>query len=378
MMNQVFDNIKRLGGSCYFTGQCVRDKLLSRQTSDIFDVIVLRMPKDVILTSLIGIGCKPVLDGNIIRVEYEKSKYNFIILDEDEFQNRTNNFTIDLILVDCFTGKVQDPFKGVDDLKNKILRLTNSKALLEQPELMLDACILTARLGFKLSVDTWFSIYDNARLIKMLSMDKLRSKLIELLSLDKPSDAFKLLQSTGILVHILPEVSACENVIQSRREGVKNVFEHIMYALDASENDINIRLAVLFHDIGKADTMECAPDGTIHFFRHEIVGADMAKRRMKELNFSQKIVSKISHLILHHMFDPDPKLTEKGIRRLIRKVGEDNIHDLIKLKEADRQGAPEKISMKKIKLLKSKIAKELSKKNGTVRNSNATTGSIVL
>jgi tRNA nucleotidyltransferase (CCA-adding enzyme) len=177
--------------------------------------------------------------------------------------------------------------------------------------------------------------------------------------LDKPSTAVKLLQETRVLEAIFPELAACENVIQNKRAGVKNVFEHVMYTLDAAEKDLTIRLTMLFHDVAKPQTLELGEDGKIHFFRHEVVGARLAKQYLKYWAFDKDLVQKVSQLVLHHMFDADPRLTDKSVKRLIKKVGKDLIYDLLKVRIADRLGTPNTISMKKIKVLKKKIDKEI-------------------
>ena len=232
---------------------------------------------------------------------------------------------------------------------------------------MIEACRLAGELGFTLNVETWFNLYDNAQIIKHISPDMIRQEIEKILLLSAPSEAFKQLQEARILEYILPELAACETVIQSKRAGVKNVFEHIMYALDACEPSIDLRLTVLFHDIAKPQTLQCGLDGTIHFFKHEIVGADIAKTYLKYWGFPKELVHKVPHLILHHMFDADPRMIEKSVRRLIRKVGKEYIYDLLKVRRADRAGTSEKISMRKIKLLEQKIEKEL-RNAGTIHN----------
>jgi hypothetical protein len=89
-------------------------------------------------------------------------------------------------------------------------------------------------------------------------------------------------------------------------------------------------------------------------------GSKLAKQYMKHWGFTREQINKVSRLVLHHMFDADPKITDRSIRRLIKKVGKDIIYDLLKVREADRSGAPEKISMKKIKNLRKKIDKEIN------------------
>lgn len=242
------------------------------------------------------------------------------------------------------------------------IKIINPRIILERPVVMLQACRLAAEHNAVINVETWMAIYQHSKLIKYVTPDQIREEVTKSLSTEKPSIAFSYMEDLLLMDYFFPELAECKRTIQSRRTGVRNVFEHTMYAIDAATMDLSIRLAVLLHDSGKPETMECTPDGVIHFFRHEIIGSEIAKKRLTWLGYDSVIVNKVAHLIFHHMFDPDPKLSPKGVRKLIRRVGIENIYDLLLVREADRQGSPTKISMRKITLLRSKIDEEI--KNG--------------
>jgi tRNA nucleotidyltransferase/poly(A) polymerase len=269
------------------------------------------------------------------------------------------DFTIHSIYHDTLTGAVFDPFHGALDLKNKIIRAPR-RVFLGSPIKMVEACRLVGELGFTLNVETWFELYNNAQVVKHVNPDILRKELSTILMLPAPSVVFKQLQEARLLEYIIPELARCPAIIQSKRSGVKDVFEHIMYALDACERRLDLRLVILFHDIAKPQTLHCDPNGTIHFFKHEIYGSKIAKEYLKYWNFPKEIVHKVSHLILHHMFDADPGMVDKTVKRLIRKVGREHIFDLLKVREADRGGTSVKPSMRKIKNLRKKIERLLS------------------
>ena len=343
-MNTIIDTIVSLGGTCFYTGVPLRNKLLGHPDNT-FEILVYGISQEE-LTDIVEKN--PIIQGI--------GTFKCILGIQD--LNTEIDFTINSIYENCITHKIYDPHNGLIDLKAGIIRISR-KTLQQKPIKLIEGCRLTAELGFKLSLDTWFEFFDQARLAKFINGSEIKKELINILMLPMPSIAFKLLQETRILEAILPELASCENVIQSRRSGVKNVFEHIMYTLDAADNDLSIRLVMLFHDIAKPMTLELGEDGKIHFFHHELLGSRIAKQYLKFWDFDKDTIQKVSHLILYHMFDADPRLTDKSVRRLIKKVGKDLIYDLLKVRIADRLGTPNKISMKKIKVLKKKIDKEL-------------------
>jgi HD superfamily phosphodiesterase len=112
--------------------------------------------------------------------------------------------------------------------------------------------------------------------------------------------------------------------------------------------------------MAKPAALEITTEGKMHFFKHEQLGAKLANDYMTKYGLSKSLIDKVKLLIENHMFDADPKLTPKGVRRLIKRVGVEHIFDLIKVREADRQGSPVPPSNSKIELLKSKIEKELA------------------
>ena len=342
------------GGSSYHTGISLRNKLLNI-TNKLEELLVYGISKEK-------------LEEILTRLEIPFSKNSKTSWITDEFQIELisdtyrlyyqSDFTINCINVNALTADVIDPYSGLNDLRKHIVRI-DKEVLINNPNKLIEACRLTSELDFSLDTETWFNIYDNSRLIKLVEMSKIKEELEIIFKQDAPSTAIKYMQETRLLEYILPELAGCENIMQSKRDGVKNVFEHTMYSIDAVKKDIDLRLTMLFHDIAKPQTMECSEDGIIHFFKHEVIGAKIAKKYLKVWGFSKETVQKVTHLISHHMFDADPKLTDRGVRRLVRKVGEDYIYDLLKVREADRRGTPKTISMKKIKLLKKRVDKAI-------------------
>ena len=337
--------IHGLGGTCYYTGVSLRNQLLNSGDAEASEILVHGVSQEE-------------LQHIIEQGEFTVGKNSIKLIDGIKDLNELKDLTINSIFQNPITGAIYDPHNGMLDLHNKSIRISRG-AIQNNPIKMVEACRTSSELGFTVHVETWFELYDQARLIKFVPNDQLRDEMIKILMSAKPSIVFKLLQETRILESLLPELAACENIIQSKRLGVKNVFEHVMYTLDAADLDISIRLTMLFHDIAKPQTLEIGEDGKIHFFRHEVLGSHIAKQYMRTWGFSKDEIHKVSSLVLYHMFDADPRLTDKAVRRLIKKVGKELIYDLLKVRIADRLGTPNHISMKKIKVLKKKIDKEI-------------------
>lgn len=355
-LKPVWTTVKNDGGSCYYYGTSLRDYLLKRPVKRF----------DIVTTHPIGAVAQVLKDWgfvvsatNIQTLKFSHLGVDYVIAHRDPkdiFDVR--DFSIDTIYSDCLTGVVHDPNQGVADIKNKLISISKD-VLLDSPARLLRAAYLCGLLDFSLSVETWFSMYEIAIGIKHVSPILLGMVMADILELPKPSVALKILQSTRVLEFMLPELAACETIVQNKRAGVHNVFEHTMYALDAAHPDPAIKMAVLFHDIAKPQTIEYGDDGKIHFFRHDVVGAKIARNYLKSWGYEKDFITKVSTLITHHMFDAAPNITDKAVRRLIKKVGKEHIYDLLLVREADRSGSPEKISMKKIKSLRKKIDKEI-------------------
>ena len=355
-MNDLITTIVSLGGTCFYTGVPLRNKLLGRVELD-SDILLYGMTAEELQIVLEKSGYEYVPKTLVVKTP-DGGQHSFRVITGIHEMHNPMDFSIHSIFMNCQTQQLYDPQRGIDDLRGKIVRIERA-AIQSSPIKLLEACRLTAELEFALNLGTWYELYDQARLAKHINVTELTPELINILILPKPSIALKLMQETRILEFVLPELAACENILQNKRSGVHNVFEHTMYAIDAADRDLPIRLVTLFHDIAKPQTLEIADDGRIHFFKHEILGSKIAKQYMRYWGFDKDLVQKVSHLVLHHMFDADPRLTDKSVRRLIRKVGKDLIYDLLKVRIADRLGTPNRISMKKIKLLKKKIDKEI-------------------
>lgn len=243
------------------------------------------------------------------------------------------DFTINAMAVALDNEELVDPLGGMSDLKNHFIRMTSPQSFSEDPLRMLRAVQFAARFEFEIEKTTFDAIGANAKLITTVSEERISDELTKLLVLaKKPSIGFYLMQKTGLLKHILPQLEACVGVEQPGPYHAYDVFVHTLYCIDAAPMNLRIRLAALFHDINKPQARVLNETGAT-FYGHEIMAAKTTKRVMERLRFSKELTREVMTLVERHMFTTD--VGPKGMRRLINKVGKELIFDLLELRRAD-------------------------------------------
>jgi tRNA nucleotidyltransferase (CCA-adding enzyme) len=177
-------------------------------------------------------------------------------------------------------------------------------------------------------------------LIQMISNERIHDELVKIFETEKAAHGIDLLRQTNLLKFILPELDRGVGVSQNKHH-IYDIYEHSMRSLDEAAKkkfNLEVKVAALFHDIGKPEAKQGeGPDST--FYNHDYIGAKFTAKILQRLKFSNKFIDKVVSLVKSHMFISDPeKLTDAGARRLIKRVGMENITDLINLRVADRLG----------------------------------------
>jgi putative nucleotidyltransferase with HDIG domain len=258
---------------------------------------------------------------------------------EDDLARR--DFTINALAMDG-KNKIIDFFEGQKDLKKKIIKTVGdaNKRFEEDALRMLRAVRFACTLNFTIEEKTFKAIQKNADWIQMISNERIKDELIKIFETAKAAHGIDLLRQTNLLKFILPELDKGVGVSQNKHH-IYDIYEHSLRALDEAAKhkfNLEVKIASLFHDIGKPETKQGeGPDST--FYNHDYVGAKFTDKILKRLKFSNKLIDKVVLLVKNHMFVSDPeRLTDAGARRLLKRVGKENIVDLINLRVADRLG----------------------------------------
>lgn len=250
---------------------------------------------------------------------------------EDDLHRR--DFTINAIAKEVSTGEYVDPLNGREDLKAGVIRFTSPESFSDDPLRMLRAVQFAARFEFEIEPTTMTAICSNARMIETVSAERIQEELNKLLERSRrPSVGFKLMHETGLLRHIIPELEQCVRVIQPGPYHKYPVFEHSIYTADATPPRLPLRMAALLHDITKPQAKR-EVEGGATFYGHETSGARVARRVLRRLRYGNKFIEQVGVLVERHMFSSE--VSDKGLRRLIRRVGQDLIFDLLDLRRAD-------------------------------------------
>jgi len=243
------------------------------------------------------------------------------------------DFSINAMARDLTDGALVDPFQGQRDLHDRVIRMVAAESFAEDPLRMLRAVQFAARFEFTIEPLTLASLSANASLIATVSPERIAEELNKMLTrAARPSIGLRLMQETGLLPHILPELGPTVGCEQPGGYHAYDVFEHTLRIIDACPPRLHLRLAALFHDITKPRHKRPTEDGAT-FYGHEVSGAETAKHVLKRLRYSTDIIRDVTVLVERHMFTTD--VGPKGLRRFIRRVGQRLIPDLLDLRRAD-------------------------------------------
>ncbi len=232
-------------------------------------------------------------------------------------------------------GSLVDPFGGAADIAARRIDIIAPAAFLEDPLRMLRAAQFAARFDFSVSEATRQAMRKAASLAATVSGERVMDELRKLLVLsESPSVGLRVLEETGVLAVLFPEVFEGRGVEQNEWHAF-DVLDHNYATLDASPaGDLVLRLAALLHDVGKPRTK----DGP-HFYRHEQIGGDLARSLLQRARFSGEVIDEVEALVRNHMYVADPGLSEPALRRFIRRVGADRLERQFALRHADIVGS---------------------------------------
>lgn len=245
------------------------------------------------------------------------------------------DFRMNMIARALPDGKLVDPYHGERDIRARRIDILAPAAFEEDPLRILRAVQFAARFGYNISSQALEAMAACAPLIRTVSPERVGEELTKLLvRAPKPSVGFEIMRQTGVLAEIWPEF--LEGVGMEQNEWhAYDVYRHNIETVDASPpGDLVLRLAALFHDVGKPRVK----DGP-HFYRHEHVGEELVREMLGRVRFSGAVTDAVAHLVKQHMYTADPELSDAGIRRFIRRIGPDQLERQFALRAADIAGS---------------------------------------
>jgi tRNA nucleotidyltransferase (CCA-adding enzyme) len=391
----VTQTLENAGFEAFLVGGCVRDLILGREPKD-WDITTNAIPEEIVPLfdhtvyenkfGTVGVvfdnkeqkdmenvsretfGDKVTYEtdeedtvNNIVEVTpyRTETKYSdfrhpdevkFSIDIKDDLMRR--DFTINAMAYSISHETLIDLYNGQNDLKDMSIKTVGEPKdrFTEDALRMLRAVRFAVQLGFHISHETMEAIIGNADLVKNVSFERIRDEFEKIILSDQPAVGIEMLQRFGLLKYFIPEFEegiGCEQL----GEHVFDVYQHLLHALQQAADkkwSLEIRLAALFHDIGKPktrryDATKAGGKGKYTFYGHEVVGARMTAKIMERMKFPKKISDLVVTLVRQHMFFSDTEaITLSAVRRVVAKVGKENIWILMNVRECDRVGMKKK------------------------------------
>ncbi|HEY4502520.1 MAG TPA: CCA tRNA nucleotidyltransferase [Candidatus Paceibacterota bacterium] len=363
-VSRVTKSLESAGFEAFLVGGCVRDLLLNKKPKD-WDITTNARPEQIEELfedtfyennyGTVGVVNKDTEDQTLKIVEVTPYRIEGMYSDsrrpdsvlfsnnlEDDLKRR--DFTINAIAYHAVKGDLVDPYGGQDDIDSCVIRAVGNpvERFKEDALRILRAIRLSAELNFAIEPSTTEAIVKYVAQLSHISKERIRDEFIRILLSNEPMTALGVAHKLGILQYVIPDIERGIGVDQNQAHSY-DVFEHNLRTLQHAADkkwSLDLRLAGLFHDVSKPETRRWSDekkDWTFH--GHEVVGARIANKILKDLKFPKETVEKVTKLVRWHMFFSDPdQITLSAVRRTIRNVGRENIEDLLDLRICDRIG----------------------------------------
>lgn len=349
-ISEAIEKLERAGYEAYAVGGCVRDAILGKIPND-WDITTSAKPDETAAVfadyRTIETGVKHgtltvLMDG--IPLEITTFRSDGVYLDhrhpkEVRFSDslsedlKRRDFTVNAMAYNERIGLV-DLFGGQSDLENHVIRTVgDANARLEEDGLrILRGLRFASVLGFEIDADTARAIHEKRELLKAISAERIREEFCKLIC---GRNAVPILREYADVFGVfLPELTACMGVDQNTKYHCYDVFEHLLHALEANDGkDLTLRLAILFHDVGKPETYSEDELGG-HFYGHGEKSAELCEKILQRLRFDRRTAE--DTLALVSMHDRVPTADKKSVKRLMAKMSEENILRLLEVKRCDR------------------------------------------
>jgi poly(A) polymerase len=363
-MSPVTDKLARpfsaAGHRLYLVGGPVRDALLGRECHDLDFTTDARPEQVVSIVSPLGATWTTGIAFGTVGVQVSGHRCEITTFRSDSYGAGSRkpevefgttiegdlgrrDFTVNAMAVALpldAAHPIVDPFDGLEDLVAGVLRtpVAPERSFDDDPLRMLRAARFAAQLGFAVAPEALDAVREMAPRLGIVSSERIRDELVKLLNAPDPRRGLELLVDTGLIDYCLPEVGRLTETVDEHRRH-KDVYAHTLTVLEQAIGlepdgpDLVLRLAALLHDIGKPKTKSIEADGKVSFHHHEVVGADMTRKRLTELRFPRDVVDDVSRLVeLHLRFHgySGGAWKDAAVRRYVRDAGPllDRLHRL--------------------------------------------------
>ncbi len=364
-VKHILAGLQEAGFEAYIVGGCVRDFLLGKEPND-WDVTTNAKPEEIqkvfpdsfYENKFLTVTVKtPAMEVEVTtyrsEARYSDKRHPDEVMYAATLQEDLSrrDFTVNAMALSEVKGnkvkgeryEVIDPFGGQEDLKKKIIRTVGqAHARFSEDALrMLRAVRFATVLDFEIEPQTAEAIQKNALWIEAVSKERIRDEFVKMIMAEKAADGIELMRELGMLKIILPELQENYGVGQNKHH-IYDCYQHALKALEYTAKKkfpLHVRLAALLHDVGKP-RVKMGEGKESTFYNHEMIGAKMAFQILNRLKFPNKDIEGVVNLVRHHMFYYNvDEVTESSVRRLVRKVGPENMEALLQLREADRIGS---------------------------------------
>lgn len=347
-VHNIINTLEEAGYEAYAVGGCVRDSILGREPDD-WDITTSAKPEETkrLFPRTVDTGIKHgtvtvLLGGEGFEVTtyridgtYEDGRHptevTFTASLKEDLRRR--DFTINAMAYNDRSGLV-DLYGGLADMEKRVIRCVgDARERFDEDALrMLRAVRFSAQLGYRIDEATGEAVRALAPNLQKISAERIQAELVKLVTSPHP-DYLRNAYELGITAQILPEFDLCMETPQRHKHHCYDVGEHILHSMLGVEADKVLRLGMLFHDIGKPQTLTIDPDGTTHNKRHPFEGEKITRKVMRRLKFDNDTTDKVTKLVLYHDYDIAP--TEAGVRRAVNRIGEDIFPMIFTVRRAD-------------------------------------------
>jgi len=374
-VSEIINIIKKNNEEAYVVGGCIRDMLMGKIPKD-WDITTSALPSQTMdffnETSFKTIDLSKK-HGTIVLSRDSRSYEVTTFRTEEAYKDHRHpdevNFVKDLekdlhrrdftmnALAYCESRGLVDLFNGQADISNGIVKCVGkpNKRFNEDALRILRGIRFSSQLNFQIEEKTFEAMKSKIHLIKFISMERIQNEFNKIILSDQPSKGILKLRDVGGLNLIIPELKKTYNFNQHNPNHHLDVFQHSLEVLENTPKKLSLRLAAIFHDIGKPDTFFKDDSGVGHFYDHEKKSLEIAENILRRMKYSNEIIGKTLKIIDEHMTVYGDEFSDKAVKRLIKRIEPINIDQLVAFQIADIKATANPKKYKHVIALKNRV-----------------------